>query len=122
MLCILRYCDVPILFACSEGYQHRASRSSYDATSRAFKAQQDPQANMQKHFDSIQKISDSTTLPQMLIELERGLDRAANVDVLISELRCVPCKTLGLLSGTRMQGACLDHPMQIEQLHLFGCR
>ena len=42
---------------------------------------------MQKHYDSIQKISDSTTLPQMLMELERGLDRAANVDVLIAELR-----------------------------------
>ena len=42
---------------------------------------------MQKHYDSIQKISDTTTLPQMLVELEKGLDRAANVDVLISELR-----------------------------------
>lgn len=97
---MLHFCDSLMSFqsGCSE-YQHRGSRSSYDATSRALGAQQDSHANMQKHFDSIQKISDTTTLPQMLIELERGLDRAANVDVLISELRSpLPCIKELLLS------------------------
>lgn len=71
----------------SSSTRYRSSRISYDATSRALEAQQDPKVNMQKHYDSIQRISDSTTLPQMLIELERGLDRAANVDIVIAELR-----------------------------------
>lgn len=80
-------CLANVLAPCSGSHAYRSSRSSYDATSRALGAQQDAKANMQKHFDSIQKISDTTTLPQMLIELERGLDRAANVDLLIAELR-----------------------------------
>ena len=39
------------------------------------------------HFENIQRISDGTTLPQMLLELERGLERAASVDVILGELR-----------------------------------
>ena len=52
------------------------------------------------HFHKIQEISDSTTLPQMLVELGKGLDRVANVDAIVSDLRhafCFPvCPSLPL--------------------------
>ncbi len=60
-----------------------------DATSRALGAPQTPEFDKQMHFDKIQNISDSTTLPQMLVELGKGLDRVANVDVIVTELRCL---------------------------------
>ena len=67
--------------------QRQSARRSHDATSRALWEQNEADTNLQNHFQSIQRISDTTTLPQMLVELERGLDRAANVDLLISQLR-----------------------------------
>jgi hypothetical protein len=49
--------------------------------------QRDADENLAHHFLSVQAISDSTTLPQMLEELERHLNRAASVDALILKLR-----------------------------------
>lgn len=49
--------------------------------------QRDADENLAHHFQSVQGISDTTTLPQMLEELERHLNRAASVDVLILRLR-----------------------------------
>lgn len=45
--------------------------------------------NLQNHFDSIQIISERTTLPQMLLELAKGLSRTADVSSLILRLKCV---------------------------------
>ena len=50
--------------------------------------QKDADENLASHFQSVQSISDATTLPQMLEELERHLNRAANLDALILRLRC----------------------------------
>ena len=49
--------------------------------------QRDANENLAHHFLSVQSISDATTLPQMLEELERHLNRAASVDALILKLR-----------------------------------
>ena len=43
--------------------------------------------NLQNHFDSIQIISERTTLPQMLLELVKGLSRTADVSSLILRLK-----------------------------------
>lgn len=43
--------------------------------------------NLQNHFDSIQIISERTTLPQMLTELVKGLSRTADVSTLIMRLK-----------------------------------
>ena len=44
-------------------------------------------ANLQSHFDSIQIISERTTLPQMLAELGKGLNRHADVATLVLQLK-----------------------------------
>ena len=44
-------------------------------------------ANLQSHFDSIQIISERTTLPQMLAELSKGLNRHADVATLVLQLK-----------------------------------
>lgn len=49
--------------------------------------QRDADENLANHFASVQTISDTTTLPQMLEELERHLNRAASLDALILRLR-----------------------------------
>lgn len=49
--------------------------------------QKEADDNLANHFESVQAISDATTLPQMLEELERHLNRAASVDALILRLR-----------------------------------
>lgn len=85
------------------GYD-RTNRNSLDATSRALGAPQKPEFDKHMHFDQIQKISDSTTLPQMLIELGKGLDRVANVDVIVSELRHPSVlKGLGRLGKSKVE-------------------
>lgn len=65
----------------------RGLSKSHDATSRALGSPQDAQRSLQNHFENIQRISDGTTLPQLLVELERGLDRAASIDLILAELR-----------------------------------
>ena len=50
--------------------------------------QKEADDNLANHFESVQTISDATTLPQMLEELERHLNRAASMDALILRLRC----------------------------------
>ena len=64
--------------------------TNHDATSQALSSQKEAEKNLQAHFENIQRISDGTTLPQMLLELERGLERAASVDLILGELRLVP--------------------------------
>ena len=89
-----------------------------EGTSRALGVQGEADANLQNHFQSIQSISDSTTLPQMLVELARGLDRAANVDVLIAQLRYGVCmcwcaqasKPLKLCVGSHQAGCTIRQP------------
>ena len=49
--------------------------------------QREADENLASHFVSVQSISDTTTLPQMLEELERHLNRAASLDALILQLR-----------------------------------
>ena len=49
--------------------------------------QKDADENLANHFVSVQTISDTTTLPQMLEELERHLNRAASLDALVLRLR-----------------------------------
>lgn len=49
--------------------------------------QRDADENLANHFTSVQTISDTTTLPQMLEELERHLNRAASLDALVLKLR-----------------------------------
>lgn len=51
------------------------------------KQQKDADDNLANHFVSVQTISDTTTLPQMLEELERHLNRAASLDALVLRLR-----------------------------------
>ena len=63
--------------------------TSHDATSKALTSPEEAEKNLQAHFENIQRISDSTTLPQMLGELEKGLERVASIDVILSELRWV---------------------------------
>ncbi len=41
---------------------------------------QDAEAHLQHHFDNIQDIADSTTLPSLLPALSRALAQAADVD------------------------------------------
>ena len=51
--------------------------------------QKEADDNLENHYKSVQTISDATTLPQMLDELDRHLNRAAGLDALILRLRCV---------------------------------
>ena len=45
-------------------------------------------AGLQRHFESIQSISDSTTLPQALRDLQRHVARLTGVHQLLDLLRC----------------------------------
>jgi hypothetical protein len=49
---------------------------------------QDAEAHLQHHFDSIQEIADSTTLPSLLPALSRALLQAADVETPLQRLRC----------------------------------
>ena len=80
-----RYVFQYALTNCRDGHDW-SGRNSLDATSRALGAG-NPDLDKQMHFHKIQEISDSTTLPQMLVELGKGLDRVANVDAIVSDLR-----------------------------------
>ncbi|CAL5229934.1 g13360 [Coccomyxa viridis] len=59
----------------------------YGSAAARQSAQAEADENLASHFISVQSISDSTTLPQMLEELERHLNRAASLDALILQLR-----------------------------------
>jgi hypothetical protein len=48
----------------------------------------DAEAHLQHHFDSIQEIADSTTLPSLLPALSRALLQAADVETPLQRLRC----------------------------------
>ena len=61
--------------------------------------EKDADENLANHFQAVQAISDSTTLPQMLEELERHLNRAASLAALILRLGGVFCARLSLPSG-----------------------
>lgn len=50
---------------------------------------QDAEAHLQHHFDNIQDIADSTTLPSLLPALSRALAQAADVDGPLERLRWV---------------------------------
>ena len=50
---------------------------------------QDAEAHLQHHFDSIQDIADTTTLPSLLPALSRALAQAADVETPLERLRCV---------------------------------
>ncbi|KAL4458388.1 hypothetical protein ABPG75_013253 [Micractinium tetrahymenae] len=58
-----------------------------DPQGRAGTAQMDAEAHLQHHFDSIQDIADSTTLPSLLPALSRALAQAADVDGPLERLR-----------------------------------
>ena len=68
--------------------------------------QREADENLASHFVSVQSISDTTTLPQMLEELERHLNRAASLDALILQLRC------GALSP-HSASACPESPLSL---------
>lgn len=53
-------------------------------------APQDAEAHLQHHFDSIQDIADTTTLPSLLPALSRALMAAADVEAPLERLRCGP--------------------------------
>ena len=59
----------------------------YGSAAARQQAQKEADENLASHFVSVQSISDTTTLPQMLEELERHLNRAASLDALILQLR-----------------------------------
>ena len=61
------------------------AHSSCEAEQGSLQCEAD--ANLQNHFDSIQIISERTTLPQMLLELVKGLSRTADVSGLILQLK-----------------------------------
>ena len=81
-----------ITYACSTRGEDWALSSSqqglYGSGAARQRAQAEADENLASHFISVQSISDSTTLPQMLEELERHLNRAASLDALILQLRC----------------------------------
>ncbi|KAK9831977.1 hypothetical protein WJX81_004915 [Elliptochloris bilobata] len=56
-------------------------------------------ANLANHFSSVQAISDSTTLPQMLLELAQHLNSASNVDVLVLQLKQLKSRGGGAGAG-----------------------
>lgn len=58
-----------------------------DPQGRAGAAQMDAEAHLQHHFDNIQDIADSTTLPSLLPALSRALAQAADVDGPLERLR-----------------------------------
>ena len=80
-----------ITCACSAHGEDWALSSSqqglYGSAAARQRAQAEADENLASHFISVQSISDSTTLPQMLEELERHLNRAASLDALILQLR-----------------------------------
>lgn len=49
---------------------------------------QDAEAHLQHHFESIQDIADTTTLPSLLPALSRALAAAADVETPLERLRC----------------------------------
>ena len=59
----------------------------YGSAAARQQAHKEADENLASHFVSVQSISDTTTLPQMLEELERHLNRAASLDALIMQLR-----------------------------------
>ena len=80
--------------------QVSAPSTSEAPSSRKTAEVEDAAANLVHHFHSVQVISDSTTLPQMMLELEKHLNRSAAVDVLIERLRCAACNPSPATGGT----------------------
>ena len=61
---------------------------SQGAEGHAASAPEPLDAGLQRHFESIQSISDSTTLPQALRDLQRHVARLTGVHQLLDLLRC----------------------------------
>ena len=59
-----------------------------EAEGHATSAPEPLDAGLQRHFESIQSISDSTTLPQALRDLQRHVARLTGVHQLLDLLRC----------------------------------
>lgn len=88
--CLLKLC----VLACSASNRLADSLGSPGSGNKRLGAetarqqqQKDADENLANHFVSVQTISDTTTLPQMLEELERHLNRAASLDALVLRLR-----------------------------------
>ncbi|KAK9800840.1 hypothetical protein WJX73_007176 [Symbiochloris irregularis] len=82
--------DTPIrapAHAHSPLYPHQSSTAPSGAPDSSTGLSGEADTNLQNHFDSIQIISERTTLPQMLTELVKGLSRTADVSTLIMRLK-----------------------------------
>ncbi len=64
-----------------------SQQGGYGSAAARQRMQKEADENLASHFVSVQSISDTTTLPQMLEELERHLNRAASLDAIILQLR-----------------------------------
>ena len=58
-----------------------------EPTGSAATARQDAASHLQHHFESIQEIADSTTIPSLLPALARALARGADVESRLERLR-----------------------------------